>query len=444
VVKATTADAYSLFHDGALALARVEAAGMRIDVKRLDAMIERAGIRIKELAEELKESAEWEVWKKRFRSKASLGSRTQLGVVLFEELGCKVGTRTASGRAQVNEEQLEKLDVPFVHKYLQAEKMKKLQGTYLKGIWREVVDGFIHPSFNLHLARTYRSSSDSPNFQNIPIRDPKIGKVIRSCFIPRDGHVLVEIDYGALEFRVCACFWRDKAMVAYASDPALDVHRDMASECYAIPIEEVSKQARFFAKNNFVFPTLYGSYYKNTSQHLWAVMDTHQLVTNSGQPLEECLKANSITKRNYEEHIQGVERKFQGRFPEWTQRKEVWWKKYLKSGEFRLMTGFLVEGAYSRNNLMNYPIQGPAFHILLWSLIQLVKWTAGKRTKIVGQIHDSIVADVHRDELDEYLAAAKQVMTVDVRKHWDWIVTPLEIEAEVAEDNWFNKKVVAV
>jgi DNA polymerase I-like protein with 3'-5' exonuclease and polymerase domains len=66
------------------------------------------------------------------------------------------------------------------------------------------------------------------------------------------------------------------------------------------------------------------------------------------------------------------------------------------------------------------------------------------KTRIVGQIHDSIVADVHLAELDEYLLKAKQVMTLDVRNAWRWVITDLEIEAEVAYDNWFNKKAVEV
>lgn len=443
-MKATSSDAYKLLHEGALALARVEQAGMRIDVDKMESLIASSGDKIKELTVELKESPEWDVWRKRFGAKASLGSRMQLGVVLFEELDCKVGTKTPSGRAQVNKEQLEKLDDPFVRKYLKIEKLKKLRGTYLTGIFREVEGEFLHPSFNLHMVRTHRSSSDSPNFQNIPIRDQKMGKPIRSCFIPRDDHVLVETDYSALEFRICACFWNDKQMVAYASDPTLDVHRDMAAECYGVSIEEVSKQARFFAKNCFVFPTLYGSWHKNTATHLWASMVTHDLTNNSGRSLKDCLKDRGITKGNYEEHIQNVERKFQDRFPEWTKRKDLWWEKYLRCGRFRMMTGFEVSGVYSRNDLMNYPIQGPAFHVLLWSLIQLVKWTSKRKTRIVGQIHDSIVADVHKYELEEYLEASKQIMTVGVREHWKWIVTPLEIEAEVAEDNWFNKKAVKV
>jgi DNA polymerase I-like protein with 3'-5' exonuclease and polymerase domains len=76
----------------------------------------------------------------------------------------------------------------------------------------------------------------------------------------------------------------------------------------------------------------------------------------------------------------------------------------------------------------------------------MVKWIRKKkmRSRIVGQIHDSLVADVHKDELDEYLSKVKQVMTEDVREAWDWVIVPLEIEAEVTETNWHSKVSVPV
>lgn len=195
----TTADAYHLLHEGTLALAEVEAAGMRVDVARLDRTMAKATEKIKALTEQLKKDDIWKLWKRRFGEKASLGSRPQLGKILFGDLGYKVGAVTPTGRAQVDEEALSKIDLPFVKMYLKVEGLKKLRSTYLMGLKREVVDGFVHPVFNLHMARTYRSSCDNPNLMNQPVRDPEMGKPIRSCFVPRDGHVLVEIDYGKLE-----------------------------------------------------------------------------------------------------------------------------------------------------------------------------------------------------------------------------------------------------
>ncbi len=441
----TTQDAYNLFHEGVQALAHVESNGIRIDVPRLDRTIVKVGKRISRLAERLKQDEVWSRWRRRFGGRASLGSRQQLAAVLHEELKHKTAATTRTGKVQVDEKALSRIDLPFVKTYLEVEKLKKLQSTYLKGVRREVVDGLLRPSFNLHLVSSYRSGCSNPNFQNIPIRDKTTGKLIRSCFVPRDGHVLVEVDYGALEFRIAACHWKDEAMVEYASDPSLDIHRDMAAECYMLEPDQVTSEVRFFAKNQFVFPTLYGSYYVNTARNLWNVIGQAGLTTKDGQSLEDHLMmVHGITERTYEDHVKGVERRFNERFPTWSVRKEKWWSKYQQRGWFPLMTGFRCSGVYSRNQLFNIPVQGPAFHILLWSLIELVGWMRKRkmRSMIVGQIHDSIVADVHRDELDDYIGKAREVMADDIRKAWPWIVTPLEVDVEVAETNWYEKRSV--
>ena len=456
-MKPSTPDARRLVHDGALALAEVEANGMRIDTARLDETIRRTSKQITKLESQLKEGEEWKVWRKRFGGKASLGSRQQLAEVL-KLMDHKTKGKTRTGRSRMDQEALERLDIPIVKTYVEVEKLKKLRSTYLKGVKRETVDGFLHPSFNLHLARTFRSSSDHPNFQNIPIRDKQIGKLIRRCFIPREGHEWVSVDYSALEFRIAACFWRDDAMVAYASDPDLDIHRDMAAECYMIEPEDVPKQVRFYAKNQFVFPTLYGSYYVNTARNLWNTIGMAGLTLNDGTPLEQHLMRNGIkqlgrcnprekpTKGTFEQHVKGVEEHFHRRFPQWSKRREAWWKQYEKQGWFRMMTGFVCSGIYSHNDIYNYPIQGPAFHCLLWSLIQLVREMKQKkmRSLVIGQIHDSIEADVHKDERTDYLRMVKRIMTKDIREAWPWIIVPLEVEAEVAETNWWEKSVVEV
>ena len=110
------------------------------------------------------------------------------------------------------------------------------------------------------------------------------------------------------------------------------------------------------------------------------------------------------------------------------------------------MTGFVCQGVMSRNDTYNWPIQGPAFHLLLWSLIRMVKWTVKQkmRSLVVGTIHDSIEADVHKGELDEFVAKIVKVMTVDVRRHWPWVVVPLGVEVEVSETNWFEKQRVGL
>ena len=455
-MKLTTADAYKLMHDGALVLAAVEQNGMRIDVDLLDETIKKVERRIRKLEKLQKESEEWHLWKKRYGERSSLGSRHQLAKVLVEDMGHKVGAITKKNNIKMDEEQLSKIGGEFIRRYLDIEKLKKLKSTYLLGIRREVLDGFLHPVFNLNMVRTFRSSSSDPNFQNIPIRDKKLGKLIRSCFIPRDGHVLVEIDYSALEVRIAACYHKDPVMLEYIADPSKDMHRDMAAECFMLDPSEVQKELRFYAKNCFVFPEFYGSYWRSVAPNLWE--NCRALKLADGTSIEEHLACNGIDglgehESNYRtgrisstgfyDHIRKVEDDFWGRrFKVYANWKEWWWNRYQDNGWFQMKTGFRCSGIMARNDVINYPVQGAAFHCLLWSLIQMVKLTRKWKTKIVGQIHDSIVADVHRDELDDYLSLAKDVMTKRIRKAWPWIIVPLEIEVEVGEQNWFEKQEV--
>lgn len=112
------------------------------------------------------------------------------------------------------------------------------------------------------------------------------------------------------------------------------------------------------------------------------------------------------------------------------------------------MTGFRLDGVYRRNEVLNYPIQGSAFHCLLWSLIEIQKELDRQRMKtlLVGQIHDSILGDSPPEELDDFLSLSEEVMTKRLLKEWKWINVPLKVEAEVSgvDESWFNKKVVTI
>jgi DNA polymerase-1 len=450
---ATLKDAYKLIHEGALALSRIESAGMRIDEDYLNRTLEDVKRQIRLLESELKGYEEFEIQNKMFGTRTKITSRQQLATVLFEKLGHKSKSKTSTGRKQLDETALEAIGTPYTTKFLKLEKLRKLESTYLQGVLKETVDGYLRPFFNLHLATTFRSSSGSPNFQNIPTRDPEIAERIRRAFIPRDGYVLVEIDYSALEFRVAASFWRDQEMISYASDPKKDIHRDCAAEIFMCEREDVSKQARYAGKNMFVFPQIYGDYYINCARSCWEAMENLDLRIDE-VPMRRWMEVRGITELGacnskyppipgtFEWHMKKVQDTFNRWFPKFSKSKEVWWQEYKSKGYFDLMTGFRIQGVYKKNFVFNCPIQGPAFHLLLWSLTQLVRWIEKEKmkTKIVGQIHDSIVADVHKSELRDYVQKARQVMTEDVRKHWDWVVTPLDVEVEIAEENWFEKR----
>jgi len=435
-------------------LSDVEANGMRVDVGRIDQTIADTTEYIDRLTEELKKDDLWKTWRRRFGERASLGSRSQLGKVL-EEMGLKPKGEVKHGkRESMDKDALDGVDYPFVKTYLDLERKKKLSGTYLLGLKREVVDGYVHPVFNLHLVRTHRSSASTPNVQNQLVRDAEAAKLLRSCYIPRDGCVLTECDYGALEFKGSACLWAESGLIEYATDTTKDIHRDVAKNCYLLPVDQVSKNSRYCGKNKFVFPRLYGSDYVACARSLWNAIDAMKLAFKDGSiGLKEHLASKGITELGrldrklqpvqgtFEWHIKRVQDRWDSWFPGLEQKKEEWVREYEKRGYFDLMTGFRCSGIYSLNDLYNYPVQGPCFHLLLWSMTRLHRELKKRkmRSLIVGEIHDSIIADVPKEEVEDYFALAKQIMTEDVRKHYSWVIVPLLAEPEVCWPSWSEK-----
>lgn len=441
----TTRDAYQLFHDGCIELAKIEANGMRVDVPRLDRTIEKVSTRIDQLTKKLKEDEVWIAWEKEYGREANIQSGVQMGKVLFDKMGYECKETTPTGRPKTDEETLTGLKIPFVKRYLEIEKLKKLHSTHLRGIRRELVDGFVHPDFGLHIARSFRSVCSNPNLQNVPIRNKEIGKLVRSCFIPRDGHVMVDIDYGSLEVRVAACYHKDPVMIEYIEDSSKDMHRDAGMECFLLPSDQITKETRFYAKNQFVFPQFYGSYYVECAKDLWSVVK--ELRTSDSLPMRSHLRQQGIRNYNdFENHIREVENNLWDRFNKYAQWKLDWYRDYQEEGGFDFLTGFRFDGVIDRKQAINIPVQGAAFHCLLWSLIQLNRRLTEKKMKsvIMIQIHDSIFADVAEDELEEYLAMAKQIMEEEIREHWPWIIVPFVVEAETSAVNWWEKKEIEI
>lgn len=470
-MKPATPEAVRLFHEGAIALSAVEHAGIRMDVPYLKRTIEETNKRIKELEDAITEDAVIKAWRKHFGTRTNLDSRDQLGTVLYDILGFGGGTETAGSSARrrrwaVDETALEKINTPFAKQYLEIEKLKKVESTYLRGILREIEGDFLHPSFGLHNVRTFRGSSSNPNFQNIPIRVPEYAKLIRRAFIPRPGHVLVEIDFGQIEVRVAACYHKDPRMLQYISE-GYDFHREMAIKCYKLPgLAQVVKDygdvglkrlkaARQQAKALFVFAEFYGDYYVKVAQSLWDACTRYGLLAPDGTPMHAHLKAEGISKLGacnpkekpasgtFERHIKETEDYFWNvMFPVYAKWRRDWHQRYLTHGYFNTLTGFLCQGVYSRNDAVNYPIQGSAFHCLLWSIIQIVKWLRRYKMQsvVVGQIHDSCLIDCHESELEDVLHAANYIMTKALPKHWQWLITPLEVEMDVAATNWYEKQ----
>ena len=290
------------------------------------------------------------------------------------------------------------------------------------------------------------NSSSSPNLQNVPIRDKIAQRACRRAVYPRAGHRLVEVDYSGIEVRVSACVHKDPQMIKYITDKTTDMHRDMAMECYKLELDEVSKAARQGAKNQFVFPEFYGSYWKNTGPGLWKWAQDCE--TAQGVSLIKHLKKHGLgTELRFMKHIRKVEDRFWNeRFRVYNQWKEKFWKRYLRNGYFETLTGFRCQGPMRKNEVVNYPIQGPAFHCLLKAKALTKQWIAEQRLEQdvlpCGQVHDSGMFSTAPDVFEHFAVNVHRIWCEELRKAWDWIIVPLEIEIDATpvDGNWFRKE----
>ncbi len=471
MIRPNRKDAYKLFHDGTVALAKMEGNGIRIDEKYLDGAIKRTQRKIQDTERRVKEDKFFRKWRRRFGLRTNFDSTQQLGTMLKGE-GYKAELTTDKGNEKWDKVSLAKIDLPVLKDYITMKELKKALSTYLIGIRREVKNGFVHPSFNLAGgvidddkggAGTYRGSCSMPNLQNVPIRNKMMQEIIRKMVIPREGMDGYEFDFGQIEVRVAACGFPDPALLKYCRDPTTDMHRDTAADLFFMSTDDVMKYARKTArdaaKNKFVFPEFYGNYYVECAKDIWEYMRVKGdefVVDEKGTNIFDHLKSKGIHRLGacdpdhppkqgtFEKHVQQVERiMWEERFPTYNQmRKELYWD-YLRKGYVDMMTGFRCQGKYRRNQVINIPVQGPAFHCLLWSITEITSQLEKYKMKTVltAQIHDCGIGDSPPKERQDFLDICRDVMTRKIRKHWDWIIVPLETEVDVftREQTWYGK-----
>jgi DNA polymerase-1 len=445
--------AYKLIHDGILALARAEMQGFHVDMEYVEKKLKSLEKKQDLLEAEFKKTKFYKEWTNSSSISVNIYSPTQLGAFLYDVKGIKPVKYTKGNKGSTDEESLLQLNIPELDFYKQKTKIKKSMDV-LKGFAREQVDGIIHPFYNLHLVRTFRSSSSEPNFQNIPKRDEEMMKICRRALYPRYGHQLLEVDFSGLEVRIAAAYHKDERMLAYINDPKSDMHADMAKQIFKIdkfdkniPGHNTLRQA---AKNGFVFPEFYGDYYKNCAENMacgWGKLSKGRwkpgegiIIDEIGKPFKPYHLSTHLISKGiksldaFTEHIKEVEYDFwNNRFKQYQWWKDTHYEVYKKYGYVDLKTGFRCSGVMSKNDVINYPIQGSGFHCLLWSLIEMdrIIFSENLDTRILGQIHDSMILDVHPDELEYVSKTIHRITCEDLRNHWDWIIVPLEVDAEL-------------
>ena len=361
-------------------LARMEREGIRVDVGALQSYSGELEEVILRLEEEIVELA---------GRPFNVGSPRQLGQVLFEDLKLSdKPKKTKTGQYATSEAILEglKKSHPIINKILGFRELKKLKSTYVDALPELVhgTTGRIHTSFNQTVAATGRLSSTNPNLQNIPIRTEN-GRKVRAMFIPGDEErILLAADYSQIELRVIAALAEDEAMIA-AFQAGEDIHRATAAKVFEIAPEEVTREQRSYAKT-VNFGIVYGVSAFGLSQQ------TDMSRKESKAAIDGYFRTYPGIKKYMDDQVafardHGYVETITGR------------RRYLKDIESR---NAVVRG-HSERNAVNAPIQGSAADIIKLAMIELDRaiLAANMKSKMLLQVHDELVFDVYKDELEE-------------------------------------------
>lgn len=460
-LKPATREAYKLLQDGTLAMIEIERAGIRIDSAYLDRSIKEVTKQVAEMESQIRDHKIIRTWQKHMGKDFKLGSRAQLGEVIFDILGNKRNPHLSE--KSNNELAFKHLSrrIPFLAPdgpYFGIAKLTKALNTNLIGLQREVVDGYVHPMFSLFLAESYRPSCQKPNFQNQPRRNKKIAEIVRKAVIPRKGRKLLSADYGQQEVRVAACYTKDPKLIEYVTGGG-DQHYDAAKDIYLLTDEEIGSidkgqpgaDVRDIVKNKYVFRQNYGGTYIACVPDLWEMIEELDLRTAQGVSLYDHLRSKGIKRMGtcdrehdprpgtFERHVRKAEQAYWDRLKVYKQWREDFWALYQRQGGVNTLTGFCMHGLFQRNQIWCDPIQGSAFHCLLLAIILIQKELRKRKmkAKIIDQIHDSILGDVPDEEVDDFVEIVHRIMTKTVPKLWPWIIVPLKVDFEIGHENWY-------
>jgi DNA polymerase-1 len=385
----------------------------------------------------------------------NFGSNKDLADLFFNILQLPKGKQTAGGADCVDAAVLATLNTPIAKEITSIAKTEKLNSTYLTQFWREICDdGRIHPVLGLNQVATYRSGASNPNVQNLPSRDKEALNIARSGIFPEKGHMLVDWDYSSLEVRIIACYTQDSVLMNYIKDETSDMHKDQAMILFGFAPNEWAeldkkhaKAIRFEAKNGLVFPLFYGSFYGSISRNLFPKlkeMTTGEMTVFEHLRSKGIINSLSSASKDFEEHVKQVEKKFWTRFSKSKLYQEQSYKDYVKNGYVEQKFGFKGKGWMSKNDISNHPVQGSAFHCLLWSLNELDRRmkAANMESKIITEIHDCCLASIVPDELEEWCKLSYEIATQEIRKAHPWIIVPLDLEFSKSEvdGSWATMK----
>lgn len=393
-------------------LAAMELEGINLDVPFLKEMSVEMAKESSELEQKIYETA---------GEKFNLASPKQLGDVLFDKM--KIGgakqKKTKTGQYATGEEVLSYLanEHQIVRDILEWRQMVKLQSTYIDALPNQVdkKTGRVHTDYMQTVAATGRLSSNNPNLQNIPIRTER-GRLIRKAFIARDeNYTLVSADYSQIELRIIAALSGEENMIkAFQNNE--DIHRSTAAKVFNVPLEEVTKEQRSNAKT-VNFGIIYGvSAFGLSNQTSLSRKESAELIDAyyATYPKLKSYMSNQVDFARENGYVQTV----LGR------------RRYLKD----INSANMMVKSGAERNAVNAPIQGSAADIIKIAMINIHKKLTSEnwKSKMLLQVHDELVFDVHNSELEKIKPMIKHEMENAFKMD-----VPLDVEIGVGK-NWLE------
>lgn len=370
-------------------LTAMECEGINLDVPFLEELSKNLTVDIQKLEKTIFDAA---------GETFNLASPKQLGPILFDKLKLvDKPKKTKTGQYSTAEDVLSYLakEHPIVSDILDWRSLKKLQNTYVDALPKEInpETGRVHTIYNQAVAATGRLSSNNPNLQNIPIRTAR-GQQVRKAFVPRDDqHVLMAADYSQIELRIIAALSKDEGMLAAFLNNE-DIHQATAAKVFNVPLEEVTRTQRGNAKT-VNFGIIYGVSAFGLSQQT-------DLNRTEAKELIDTYYATYPKLRNYiHEQVDfardnGYVTTVLGR------------RRYLKDINSQ---NAVVRGAAERN-AVNAPIQGSAADIIKLAMIAIQSKLESEnwKAKMLLQVHDELVFDVPKEEVEALQKMVKNEM----------------------------------
>jgi len=350
----------------------------------------------------------------------NLASPKQLGEVLFGQMKIiENPKKTKSGQYSTSEEVLSKLaeEHVIVEKVLEWRSLQKLLNTYVDALPKQVntTTERIHAEFNQAVASTGRLSSNNPNLQNIPIRNQR-GREVRKAFIcENENYVMLSADYSQIELRVIAALSEDPNMIS-AFNKNLDIHSSTAAKVFDVKLEDVTKEQRSNAKT-VNFGIIYGVSAFGLSNQTSLTRSESKLLIESYYDAYPKLK-NFISSQINFARENGYVETILGR------------KRYLRDINSR---NAIVRGAAERN-AVNAPVQGSAADIIKIAMIKIHEkfQESNFKSKMLVQVHDELVFEVHKKELEQ----VKKIIKIEMEQAYSFSV-PLKVDMDQGL-NWFE------